>query len=112
MSHKNVCQVLGKSSGGIAQNLTLSYLILYLWTGVIPRCANHESPPSSILGVFPSGLPPPGVSDRYDTVRPARIISNIEKEWERRNLRGSKDLIGRKDLIISFLLISGLGTKK
>ena len=53
MSHKNVCQVLGKSSGGIAQNLTLSYLILYLWTGVIPRCANHESPPSSILGVFP-----------------------------------------------------------
>ena len=53
MSHKNVCLVLGKSLGSIAQNLNLSYLILYLWTGVIPRCANHESPPSSILGVFP-----------------------------------------------------------
>ena len=51
------------------------------------------------------------MSDRYDTVRPARIISNIGKEWEKRNLRGSKDLIGRKDLIISFLLISGLGRK-
>ena len=69
----------------------ISYLILYLRTGMMPSCANQESPSSSILGKFP-----PVVQVFYlqeedlvtETIRTARIISDRRKEWKRNTLRG------------------------